>query len=584
MIDAGTADGAVDGADAEPIAAERTASAAAIPGNDRALARLQRHVLREVTEANVLGALLIVIFYTVFQQSLAQGDEKLLRLIFGLLVCGFVAVLLVSWQTTRPLARYLGDGGHEPPSQRLQIAVVVQPVVQSLMVFMLWFVGAVALGLVTTLTLPSDSIAMDVRRFVTTFGGILVGGIATTAIVYLRIEHTWRRWLPRFFPEAGTDPTTLPLPRSGLAGRLRASFVLGAMLPMLVIALASSFTKASLVPSGRLEQVTWFLVIASIVMGAILARNVRVSITEPVDRLGRAMEQVEQGDLDVHVPVDRNDELGRLQRGFNDMVESVRARDRVEQLLERQVGGQVAQKAIGDAATDDGATLGGEIRHASALFVDLTGYTTITEAVPPHAIAQLLNATFDVVVRAVEESGGLVNKFQGDAVFAVFGAPADDPDHAAHALEAATLIAGELEARRIDFGVGVSTGEVFAGNVGTESRYEYTVVGDPVNEAARLQEMTRSAQRRILLSGRTADVVRNAGGPLKAALVPLGTETLRGKVEPTDIFSLSAHLWRNDQGFTADVEVMTDDTDVEDDVEDAAEVADVAVAVEAEPA
>ena len=202
--------------------------------------------------------------------------------------------------------------------------------------------------------------------------------------------------------------------------------------------------------------------------------------------------------------------------------------------------------------------MGGEVRGVTALFMDLASFTRLAEERPPEEVADLLNTVFSVVVHAVDRHEGLVNKFQGDAALAVFGAPSDDPDHAVHALQAAEEIAARLEPMDIDFGVGISTGDVFAGNVGSESRFEYTVIGNPVNEAARLQELTRERGRRVLLSGRTAEAVRDIGGRQRAFLVPLDPVVLRGKTEETELFSLSPQAWR---GGAADLDDLGDRTD-----------------------
>src|SRR5207237_6672377 len=113
---------------------------------------------------------------------------------------------------------------------------------------------------------------------------------------------------------------------------------------------------------------------------------------------------------------------------------------------------------------------------------------------------ELLNRFFTGVVRVVADEGGWVNKFEGDAALCVFGAPADQPDHAARALRAARRLAAELERLGVDAGIGVSSGRVVAGNIGAEDRYEYTVIGDPVNEAARLSEAAKTRPSRLAAS------------------------------------------------------------------------------------
>ncbi len=144
-----------------------------------------------------------------------------------------------------------------------------------------------------------------------------------------------------------------------------------------------------------------------------------------------AVERVAAGDLDVEVPIDDASEVGQLQAGFNRMAEGLRERERIRDLFGRQVGEEVAR-----AALDEGVRLGGEEREIGALFVDLTGSTSMALAMPPTHVVRLLNKFFRVVIDVVEAEGGFVNKFEGDAALCVFGAPAPSEDPAGQALSA----------------------------------------------------------------------------------------------------------------------------------------------------
>jgi adenylate cyclase len=152
-------------------------------------------------------------------------------------------------------------------------------------------------------------------------------------------------------------------------------------------------------------------------------------------------------------------------------------------------------------------------------------------------VVALLNDVFEAVVRVASEEGGWVNKFEGDAALCVFGAPAHDPDHAAHALRAARRLCAELGrlAQRhpeLDAGIGVSSGAAVAGNVGAEQRFEYTVIGDPVNEAARLTEQAKARPGRVLASGAALE----RAGEEAANWCEAATLELRGRPERTVAF------------------------------------------------
>lgn len=187
-----------------------------------------------------------------------------------------------------------------------------------------------------------------------------------------------------------------------------------------------------------------------------------------------------------------------MQAGFNHMVAGLREHERLRDLFGRHVGEEVADLALerGDI------TLGGETREVAVLFVDLTGSTRLADTRSPDEVVGLLNKFFGVVVGVVARHGGWINKFEGDAALAIFGAPTQIEDSAGAALGAARELAVRLRAEvpMLDAGIGVSAGPVVAGYIGAEQRFEYTVIGDPVNEAARLSDMAKTYASRVLAS------------------------------------------------------------------------------------
>jgi adenylate cyclase len=220
-------------------------------------------------------------------------------------------------------------------------------------------------------------------------------------------------------------------------------------------------------------------------------------VVAPIISVRNAMQRVEDGDLDAEVQVYDGTELGQLQAGFNQMVHGLREREHLRDLFGRHVGKEVAAAAAGKDVV-----LGGESRVVSVLFIDIVGSTTLAAERAPEEVVELLNQFFAVVVEEVDQRKGLVNKFIGDAALAVFGAPVELDDHAGQALAAARAMAERLreEVPDLQAKIGVSTGEAVAGNVGEESRYEYTVIGDAVNAAARLTELAKDVDGLLLAS------------------------------------------------------------------------------------
>ncbi|MGQ0576944.1 MAG: adenylate/guanylate cyclase domain-containing protein, partial [Pseudonocardia sp.] len=197
--------------------------------------------------------------------------------------------------------------------------------------------------------------------------------------------------------------------------------------------------------------------------------------------------------------------------------------------------------AAAAAAAAGEVRLGGEVRFVAVLFVDLVGSTELAARRPPTEVVTMLNRFFAVVVEVVEACGGWINKFEGDAALAVFGAPIALDDPAGCALAAARRLGERLAAElpEVSAGIGVSAGDAVAGNVGDLSRYEYTVIGDPVNEAARLTELAKSVPGRVTASGRAVQLALGsgtAGGAAEAGRWDIGDETvLRGRSAPTRV-------------------------------------------------
>jgi adenylate cyclase len=242
-----------------------------------------------------------------------------------------------------------------------------------------------------------------------------------------------------------------------------------------------------------------------------------------------ALARVEEGNLDARVTIDDGSEVGMLQAGFNRMADGLSERERLRDLFGRQVGEDVARAALRDPPR-----LGGEEREVGVLFVDLVGSTSMALAMPPTEVVRLLNLFFRVVVETVEERRGLVNKFEGDAALCVFGAPVASADPAGDALATARELSRRLRAEvaQVDFGIGVSAGPAVAGNVGAEQRFEYTVIGDPVNEAARLSRLAREHSDRVLSS---EAALRRANGPETEAWRLGEPAFLAGRPERTSV-------------------------------------------------
>ncbi|CAA0118524.1 putative protein [Mycolicibacterium vanbaalenii] len=353
---------------------------------------------------------------------------------------------------------------------------------------------------------------------------ILFGAIATLCTGFLFTIRTLR-------PVLAAVPAHLSRPAApGVRARLLLMWTVCTALPGLAIAILLIMRSNGwlLDASAPIELALTVLALVAVVLGLRAMILVSMSISDPVSQVVDAMADVEKGHIDRTIDVYEWSEIGRLQSGFNRMVAGLRERDRLRDLFGRHVGEEVARRAV-----EQNTSPSGDEREVAVLFIDLADSTQLAIVHEPHEVARVLNDFFRIVVAAVDERHGLINKFQGDAALAVFGAPLriDDPVDAA--LATARALATELRRLPVDFGIGVSAGPVFAGNIGAENRYEYTVVGDPVNEAARLADCAKEFDGRALCSG---TALEQADPAERARWAARGQTALRGRTDATDIY------------------------------------------------
>jgi len=301
--------------------------------------------------------------------------------------------------------------------------------------------------------------------------------------------------------------------------------------------------------------------IAIFVLGVFVVIFLGIAIAQliavPIFRLLDASEQVGGGDFDTHVDIYTDDEIGQLTNGFNQMVQELHQREFVREMFGRMVSQDVSEAVLkGELA------LGGETRHVSVIFTDVRGFTSLSEKFSPNDVITLLNQFFAIIADATKKYQGVINHFGGDSVLAVFGAPiVRSPIEALRqaiftALEIRWGIA-ELNAGRITngsaplrYGVGINSGSVIAGNIGTEDRFHYTVIGDVVNVAARLQGVSRQFPRTPLLIPELAVKSVDPDGTL-LDIQHLGDFRLKGKEIPVNTYAIIGSRSNIPPDFTA---------------------------------
>jgi adenylate cyclase len=265
----------------------------------------------------------------------------------------------------------------------------------------------------------------------------------------------------------------------------------------------AGYAQISFSQSGMRESATQALqaIIAAtvliIVLGIGMAFALGRRISQPIDKLVNASRIIGRGDYSFRFKERRKDELGLLMEAFNEMAQGMLEKSQVKSALSRYVSAGVAREILSNL---DDIGLSGKRIEGSVLFADIKGFTRIAEEIRPEELVSILNRYFTLITAACEINHGMVDKYMGDGVMLVFGAPEPDADHAFHAITCALLIqeliAFENALRKeqgkfpVEFRIGVNTGSMLAGNMGSRDRMEYTVVGDTVNLASRLCGIT----------------------------------------------------------------------------------------------
>jgi adenylate cyclase len=465
--------------------------------------------------ANLSGALavfLLLVFVLPGPKVNHQGTLKLVSAVAFVLGAAILFPATWTWsaRTFKTRLRWMAE--ERPPTNDERDAMLRLPLTQQRIVAAVWVIAAV---LYTALSAPfSIELAGNILET------LLLGGLVTCALGFLLGERQLR-------PVAALALADGPPPRPqlpGVAARTLLTWTLGTGVILLGLATVglgalheSRFTRE------RLSAAIIVLCALGLVIGLLTMYGLARSLADPIEALRRAVGRVEQGDLEATVTVDDGSEVGLLQAGFNQMVVGLRERERLRDLFGRQVGEEVVRHAL-----ERGVELGGEAREAAVLFVDIAGSTALAEKRDPTDVVAMLNRFFAVVVEVVAGRGGWVNKFEGDAALCVFGAPLADPDAATHALGAARELRARLirEVPEIKAGIGVAAGRVVAGNIGAAKRFEYTVIGDPVNVAARLCEVAKPTSERVLAS---SDALARAGAAEAAQWHVVESIDLRGR-------------------------------------------------------
>jgi adenylate cyclase len=336
-------------------------------------------------------------------------------------------------------------------------------------------------------------------------GGCLVVLIYGTLLRFFAMELTMR---PVLEDVARAIPDRTPLPRAGLQLKWRLLVLLPA------INIISGVVVAGLSENGTTHLTDLGLDVA-VAVGVSLTLSLELtvlftrSILGPIQDLRDATRQVARGDLTVRVPVLSTDETGMLARGFNDAVAGLEERERLQEAFGAYVDPEIAARVA-----REGVSLEGEEVEVTVLFLDIRDFTAFAENASAREVVATLNGFYDLVVPVLLEHRGHANKFIGDGLLGVFGAPDRLHDHADAAVAAALEVLDVVNDRyrgELRIGIGVNSGPVAAGTIGGGGRVEFTVIGDPVNTASRVEAVTRTVDAELLITEATRCLLSDGG-------------------------------------------------------------------------
>ena len=428
------------------------------------------------------------------------------------IIAGIVATLIFF----APVLRWQRHPSAYDPNMMRNLVLRI-PLLQTITGEVLWFIGVVLFTIVASQYSSRWAVTVAVTA---TFGGFMVG-----LVTYMFAERLVRPMAARAL-QRGAPEQSRPAP---ISRRLMMTWLMTSAVPvvgmmLLIIGQARGFFP---VDGDELLPALLALGVTTLVSGFSGTFLFGMAVVDPIRELQYAINRVRRGSVDTTVRIYDSSEIGVLQAGFNEMMRGLRERQRVSDLFGRYVGAEVARRAL-----EEKPELGGEARQVAVVFVDVIGSTGFASERSPEHVVKALNEFFDRVVDVIHSNKGIINKFEGDAALAVFGAPFPLEDSAGHALAAARELQQQLRGLEFEAGIGVAAGSVVAGHIGARDRFEYTVIGDAVNQAARITDLAKETPGRVLTSAAT---LRTANEAEQRRWTLMKSVELRGRREMTQL-------------------------------------------------
>jgi len=491
--------------------------------------RLGRYYMRVFVTLELLTVIPVILGTYVLLSFYYEGGKGTFLLLFGitsgLALISVALICLKTYPLLKPIEFWI-DGGRDPRSTAKAWSAAIS--------FPWRMIRRVIPIPILVVALPSVALTVLVLELSPLAALPMIAG-SFVALTYTAMLHY-------FAMETGLRPVLLdinqqvaPRTRTGLRSL---SLRWRLLLSLPAINVITGVVVAALTSDGSGGADLGIDVAIAVAVATTLALELTVllsrSILQPLADLRRATEAVLDGNYDVSIPVTTGDETGGLVASFNAMVQGLAERERIREAFGTYLDRDVAEYILSDSYDKSGREL-----DVSVLFTDVRGFTGFASGSEAKDVVAALNGLFEVIVPIIAKHGGHVDKFEGDGLLAVFGAPQPYPDHAVRAVRAGIeineCVNDDAEAGELRVGVGINTGRVVAGSIGGAGRLNFSVIGDAVNIAARVEGMTRETDRPVLLTAATAAALGRS-----VDLIPQGAFELRGVADAVELLAPAA--------------------------------------------
>jgi adenylate cyclase len=494
--------------------------------------------------SNVIGVAVVILLGRISSSAISEGMLQLMeRTNWWFIPPSMLLPLALSLIYERPIRKHFEDlfrGRTSAPEAALAARrrLLNEPFFLILIDFSMWIAAAIVYSMVA----GAAGAGTEVIRSIVTRS--LLTGLITVTVAFFVLEFVLqRRVVPHVFPTGGLHVTPGSW-RIRIRTRLVALLFACNLVPFIAIL---SLIPSQLPPKQELPNFLTnihFAVATQAVIfmgvGIWLTFLVSSNLTRPLRQIIRVLQSVRKGNFDGLVRVTTNDEIGYTGDVINEMTKGLKEREFLKETF-----GKYVTEEVRDEILSGRVPLDGELREVTVLFSDLRDFTPLAERLPPKEVVKILNQYFREMEDAIRGHGGLVLHYIGDEIMAVFGAPVRLEDHPGMAVEAAQEMKRRLRTLNgalmeqgypaLSHGIGIHTGEVVAANIGSPDRLSYTLVGDTVNLASRLQNLNKEMGTDVILSNTT-----KAKLPASLALKPLPPQRVKGRSQSVEVYTLAS--------------------------------------------